>query len=333
MKEFLNKLIELSYQPERTVQEYCPIWKRFDRNTYSSIYSFIESLTNELSSKYIKDLLSENLLDFFILGQCRHDISNKDLRNQDVFYSVSNSVRNILNELKIKNNDNDFLDLIIKKINIYDDFSGYIVFSESLIRFVCGGKKENICFNITEFKIKNNQPYINLCYQIDNFQSPYKDYEFKSLDFTQGVSYNNGYRYLFEDFDFSIDGQFYNQDINPKDYQETPELNKEVLEHFELFKKFFLFLEYAPIENKESFIVIDKHSKVKLPKAKSKIKVPILNIDSTYYTNFRLNSKFNVNGHFRLQPYGKERQLKKIIWINEFKKSGYVRQAKILTSV
>ena len=45
------------------------------------------------------------------------------------------------------------------------------------------------------------------------------------------------------------------------------------------------------------------------------------------------NSKFNVNGHFRLQPYGKERQLKKIIWINEFKKSGYVRQAKILTSV
>jgi len=40
-------------------------------------------------------------------------------------------------------------------------------------------------------------------------------------------------------------------------------------------------------------------------------------------------SGFKVSGHFRLQPYGKKRAKRKLIWIDEFEKLGYNRQATI----
>lgn len=51
-------------------------------------------------------------------------------------------------------------------------------------------------------------------------------------------------------------------------------------------------------------------------------------IDSLWFTTLVRSGAFNVRGHFRLQPY-KDR--KELIWINEFEKKGYTRNAKKLS--
>jgi len=313
MKEFLNKLIELSLIPSWTEKRYDELLKRETDCYVSYLNKFLFDLSSELSLKY-----NNNLVNTMIYNCAGHHI-NQDFIKHNIFYKVSDSVANILKSSVKTNKDKDFLNIMRKKTKNHD-FESFILFKDSLIKSVFYSsplRKDEGGFYITEYKIKDDKPYINICYFV---------YYKESLPiFGQIVSNENGFFYMYDEFEWYLE--------NAEKFKLSPKLHKEVKEHFNLFKNFFLFLEYAPIENKESFIAIDKHSKVKLPKSKNKIKVPLLNIDSTYYTNFRLNSKFNVNGHFRLQPYGKERQLKKIIWINEFKKSGYVRQAKILTSV
>ena len=49
--------------------------------------------------------------------------------------------------------------------------------------------------------------------------------------------------------------------------------------------------------------------------------------DSKWYTEICNDESFKVSGHFRLQPYGDG--TRKLIWINEFTKSGYHRKATI----
>lgn len=54
-------------------------------------------------------------------------------------------------------------------------------------------------------------------------------------------------------------------------------------------------------------------------------------LDSTYFTTISRTEGFGVNGHFRLQPHGPNNSKRKLIWISDFEKSGYTRQAKILS--
>lgn len=49
--------------------------------------------------------------------------------------------------------------------------------------------------------------------------------------------------------------------------------------------------------------------------------------DSKWYTEISNENSFQVSGHFRLQPY--KDGSRKLIWINEFTKSGYHRKATI----
>jgi len=58
-----------------------------------------------------------------------------------------------------------------------------------------------------------------------------------------------------------------------------------------------------------------------------KLPIKINVLDSTYFTTIMRLEGFNVSGHFRLQPCGKKKEKKKLIWINDFEKKGYVRQA------
>jgi hypothetical protein len=52
-------------------------------------------------------------------------------------------------------------------------------------------------------------------------------------------------------------------------------------------------------------------------------------IDSTYFTKIIRTGEFGVRGHFRVQKYGAGNSKTKIIFIEEYKKSGYTRGAKI----
>jgi hypothetical protein len=52
-------------------------------------------------------------------------------------------------------------------------------------------------------------------------------------------------------------------------------------------------------------------------------------MDSTWFTQLVISNAFNVRGHFRLQPCGPELKERKLIWIQDFQKSGYTRKAKV----
>ncbi len=52
--------------------------------------------------------------------------------------------------------------------------------------------------------------------------------------------------------------------------------------------------------------------------------------DSLWFTTLVKSDSFKVSGHFRLQPYGPGMKERKLIWINEFTKNGYTREAKML---
>lgn len=61
--------------------------------------------------------------------------------------------------------------------------------------------------------------------------------------------------------------------------------------------------------------------------------VDIIYRDCTWFRTICRNEGFNVRGHFRLQPKKINGEwTKELIYINEFQKNGYHRQAKILTS-
>lgn len=86
-----------------------------------------------------------------------------------------------------------------------------------------------------------------------------------------------------------------------------------------------LFKKYAPVETK----FIPAHKKVKDFNCKyvNDTNFDISYMDSTWFTNLVKSDAFKVRGHFRLQPCGQGFKDKKLIWINDFEKQGYTRQA------
>ena len=91
---------------------------------------------------------------------------------------------------------------------------------------------------------------------------------------------------------------------------------------------FKTFLKYADIETK---IVNGKRKENHLGQKyvnETIYKVQIL--DSTYFTTISRTEGFGVRGHFRLQPFGSNLSNKKLIWITDYQKTGYTKQAKIL---
>ena len=93
---------------------------------------------------------------------------------------------------------------------------------------------------------------------------------------------------------------------------------------------FYLFTKYAEIETK----TLPPHKVIKDVECKyvndTKLKVNIL--DSKWFTTLVKSDGFNVRGHFRFQPYGEGMIKRKLIWINEFEKSGYTAPARKLTT-
>lgn len=89
-----------------------------------------------------------------------------------------------------------------------------------------------------------------------------------------------------------------------------------------------LFINYAEIEKKE---VQPSRQIWEGPTClyNNKTKSPITVIDSTWFTHLVSSGAFKVSGHYRLQPYGHGLTKKKLIWINDFEKTGYTRKAKI----
>jgi len=91
---------------------------------------------------------------------------------------------------------------------------------------------------------------------------------------------------------------------------------------------------FAPTEVK---VVHDKNRRVQMGKgimnkviADSGLVVPVNIIDSSYLTTIIHVDATSVRGHFRVQPCGKMKQDRKMIWINPYEKGPYKRTAKKL---
>lgn len=91
-----------------------------------------------------------------------------------------------------------------------------------------------------------------------------------------------------------------------------------------------LFLQYAEVETKilNSFKQIFEGPNCLY---RNKTMFPVTIIDSTWFTTLIHSGAFKVRGHFRLQPCGEGLSKRKLVWIKDFQKNGYTREAKIVS--
>jgi len=106
--------------------------------------------------------------------------------------------------------------------------------------------------------------------------------------------------------------------------------SQEIYQHFYAALSLILLKKYAPINVKyvSGRGKGTNRAKVQGEKYINDTDFSIQILDSTWFTTLIRAKGFNVNGHFRLQPCGKGRKEKKLIWINPYQKKGYIRKAK-----
>jgi hypothetical protein len=89
------------------------------------------------------------------------------------------------------------------------------------------------------------------------------------------------------------------------------------------------FLKYADVEVKH-LMPKEKAKEVRC-KYINETSLPLEIIDSRWFTTLVKSDAFKVRGHFRLQPCGEGLKDRKLIWINDFEKSGYTAPARKLS--
>ena len=97
---------------------------------------------------------------------------------------------------------------------------------------------------------------------------------------------------------------------------------------FDFVLVYTLFKKYANIETVDAKSI--RRPTADQPELKTTIN-GIRFLDASWYTTIIRSEGFGVRGHFRLQPCGPGRTEKKLVYINEYRKHGYVRRAKLLT--
>jgi len=99
-----------------------------------------------------------------------------------------------------------------------------------------------------------------------------------------------------------------------------------------LIMVYSMFKSYAQVETK----VLQGNSKSKDVNCKyvNDTKSVVTFLDSKWFTTLVKSDGFNVRGHFRLQPKKVDNVwTKELIWISEFKKTGYTAPAKKLSFI
>lgn len=110
------------------------------------------------------------------------------------------------------------------------------------------------------------------------------------------------------------------------DFEISDGINENVMGMFDCVLVYHLFKKYAPID--EVISERERRTHADLPQVKTNQKLNYY--DCTWYTTIIRTEGFSVRGHFRLQPCGKGKQDKKLIYIHEFQKHGYVRRARLI---
>lgn len=109
------------------------------------------------------------------------------------------------------------------------------------------------------------------------------------------------------------------------DYVKSPDYLND--DDFARFLKLLIFTEYSELQE----VVIkpnQSYGTKKQGKYLNETNKDFILVDSTWNNTIIRKEGFGVGGHFRLQPIGKERQDRKLIYINDFFKKGYTRVSK-----
>lgn len=103
-------------------------------------------------------------------------------------------------------------------------------------------------------------------------------------------------------------------------------LNEDV--YISFLVRLLCFIKYAEIQTKViKPLSKESHIGIKyVNETKQKIEI----LDSTWFTNIVREDGFSVRGHFRFQACGPGLSQRKLIWVPEFEKNGYVRIAKMI---
>jgi len=118
---------------------------------------------------------------------------------------------------------------------------------------------------------------------------------------------------------------FFNNDA----FEENSSSTDQTMNVIALLTFICLFKKYAKVETK----ILTANSKkiINNEKITNETTLQLTYLDSMWFTTIVNSTGFNVNGHFRLQPKKINGEwTKELIYINEFHKNGYSREAKIL---
>lgn len=111
--------------------------------------------------------------------------------------------------------------------------------------------------------------------------------------------------------------------------KENPFINdlKELGGKINYMKLLLYFIKNCEVETK----VVNPKEKYRTATDKhyNETKTPFTILDCNWFTTLIRETGFKVTGHYRWQPYGAGMKFRKLIWIDEFDKEGYVRRAKI----
>lgn len=102
----------------------------------------------------------------------------------------------------------------------------------------------------------------------------------------------------------------------------------EIVNFFALPLGYLAFMQFAETETQD--VEPRKKKKVFGEKLKNDTGFKIRVVGCEWYTTLVRSEGFDVRGHFRLQPFGRNMEQRKLIWINPFKKHGYTRRAQII---
>lgn len=167
----------------------------------------------------------------------------------------------------------------------------------------------------------------SFCYWIFPHNGRIKQTYFSFTEADSNMLVLNAFMHLDVDRNYKGTCAVYFKSLDLKDSS-----NNELIKmHNSLLSATLNFIKYAEIQTKNlpaGQRVLDIDCKY-INNTKSNIQI----LNSTWFTNLVKSDGFKVRGHFRLQPHGEGLKEKKLIWINDFEKSGYTAPARKLTTV
>lgn len=109
------------------------------------------------------------------------------------------------------------------------------------------------------------------------------------------------------------------------------EVEEEISNAIDICAHLVVFSRYAELETKH----LKPGQREKAPECKyvNDSRVPVTIMNCTWFTTLVKSDAFKVSGHFRLQPCGEGLKDRKLIFVNDFMKSGYTAPARKIAAL